>query len=142
EESAQQVAFRARRLGVSTTGVQILCETRLEAVEAAMLAERPRLVIVDSIQTMVHPDLDSGPGSVGQVRECAHAFARLAKGEDMIIFLVGHVNKQGSLAGPKVLEHAVDVVLDFDGERHTSLRVLRAQKNRYGSTHEVGIFEM
>lgn len=142
EESAAQVALRAQRLGLSGDGVQVLCETRLEVIEAAIRSERPALVVVDSIQTVAHPDLDAGAGSVAQVRECANALVHLAKGEGITIFLVGHVNKQGALAGPKVLEHAVDVVLEFDGERHTAFRMLRAQKNRFGSTHEVGLFEM
>lgn len=142
EESARQVALRATRLGLGEAAINVLCETRLEAVEAAIRNERPQLVIVDSVQTMIHPESDSGPGSVSQVRDCAALLATLAKSENISIFLVGHVNKQGSLAGPKVLEHAVDVVLEFDGERHTSFRLLRAQKNRFGSTHEVGLFEM
>lgn len=142
EESAQQVALRAARLGVRDQRINLLCETRLEHVEATIRQERPRLVIVDSIQTMVHPDLDGGPGSVGQVRECTAVLTQLAKAEGISVILVGHVNKQGALAGPKVLEHAVDVVLEFDGERHTTFRLLRAQKNRFGSTHEVGLYEM
>lgn len=142
EESASQVARRAGRLGITDEGIRILSETRIEVIEEAILAEKPDLVVIDSIQTMIHPDIDSGPGSVAQVRECCHHIGRIAKGEEISTFVVGHVNKQGALAGPKVLEHAVDVVLNFEGERQTSYRQLRASKNRYGSTHEVGIFAM
>ena len=142
EESIQQVAMRARRLGADDENLRILSESRVEVIEEVISAEEPRLVVIDSIQTMLHPDLDSGPGSVAQVRECCHYLGRLGKERGIAIFFVGHVNKQGSLAGPKVLEHAVDVVLNFEGEQHTSFRLLRAAKNRFGSTQEVGIFEM
>ncbi len=142
EESARQISMRAARLGVGQAAINLLCETQLAEVEATIQNERPQLVIVDSIQTMIHPEADSGPGSVTQVRESTALLANVAKRGQTSVILVGHVNKQGGLAGPKVLEHAVDVVLEFDGERHTSFRLLRAQKNRFGSTHEVGLFEM
>lgn len=142
EESVQQVAMRARRLSAGGDELRLLSETRVEVIEEVIEAESPRLVVIDSIQTMLHPQLDSGPGTVAQVRECCHYLGRLGKEKDIAIFFVGHVNKQGNLAGPKLLEHAVDVVLNFEGEQHTSFRTLRAAKNRFGSTQEVGIFEM
>lgn len=142
EESARQVGLRAFRLGLDVEKINILSETRVEVVREAVASERPDLVVVDSIQTMAHPELDSSPGSVAQVRESCAVFAHMAKELGVSVFLVGHVNKQGSLAGPKVLEHAVDVVLSFEGEDHTSFRMLRAVKNRFGATHEVGLFEM
>lgn len=142
EESVQQVGMRARRLNAAVDRLRLLSETRVDVIEEVILAEAPRLVVIDSIQTMVHPDLESGPGSVAQVRECCHFLGRVAKEKGISLFIVGHVNKQGSLAGPKVLEHAVDAVLSFEGEQQTSFRLLRATKNRFGSTQEVGIFEM
>lgn len=142
EESANQVAMRARRLGLSQSSVLLLSETRVEVIRAVVEEQKPSLVVIDSVQTMVHPDLDSAPGSVSQVRECAAFLGAMAKQCGVASFLVGHVNKEGALAGPKVLEHAVDVVLSFEGNSHTGLRILRAVKNRFGSTHEVGIFEM
>ena len=142
EESAAQVASRARRLRLSHSPVFLLSETRVEVIRAVVEQEKPGLVVIDSVQTMVHPDLDSAPGSVSQVRECASFLAAMAKELGVAVFLVGHVNKEGALAGPKVLEHAVDVVLSFEGNDHTGLRLLRAVKNRFGSTHEVGVFEM
>lgn len=142
EESVAQVAMRARRLGALDERLRLLSESRVEVIEEVILAENPGLVVIDSIQTMLHPDLDSGPGSVGQVRECCHFLGRIGKERGISIFFVGHVTKQGTLAGPKVLEHAVDVVLNFEGDEHTAVRILRAAKNRFGSTQEVGIFEM
>lgn len=142
EESARQVALRARRLGLSQSSVLLLSETRLDVVRAVVEKEKPVLVVIDSVQTMLHPDLESAPGSVSQVRECAAFLGSMAKALGVATFLVGHVNKEGALAGPKVLEHAVDVVLSFEGNSHTGLRILRGVKNRFGSTHEVGIFEM
>ena len=142
EESANQVGLRAARLGINVAKINVLSESRVEVVREVVAAEKPGLLIVDSIQTMAHPELESSPGSVAQVRECCAVFAQMAKERAMPAFVVGHVNKQGSLAGPKVLEHAVDVVLSFEGEEHTPLRMLRATKNRFGPTHEVGLFEM
>ncbi|HHW15062.1 MAG TPA: DNA repair protein RadA, partial [Firmicutes bacterium] len=142
EESAQQVRLRAERLGTAAPDLFFLAETDLTAIEAALAAASPRAVVVDSIQTVFHPDLPAAPGSVTQVRECAATLLRWAKAAGVPVFLVGHVTKTGELAGPRVLEHIVDTVLYFEGERQTSLRLLRAVKNRFGPTHEVGIFEM
>ncbi len=142
EESAQQTRMRAERLGALSRGVWVVAETDLDAVLAACRRLRPALVVVDSVQTVYRPDVPSAPGSVGQVRECAAALLQLAKSEGVAVLLVGHVTKEGMLAGPKVLEHLVDTVLYFEGERHQSYRVLRATKNRFGSTNEIGVFEM
>lgn len=142
EESAQQVRLRAERLGAVARELLFLAETDLTAIEAALVRTTPRAVVVDSIQTLFHPDLPAAPGSVTQVRECAAALLRWAKDAGVPVFLVGHVTKSGELAGPRVLEHIVDTVLYFEGERQTSFRLLRAVKNRFGPTHEVGIFEM
>lgn len=142
EESARQIRLRADRLGTLHPRLLVLAETNLEAIahHAAQLA--PRLLIVDSIQTVFRPDLHSAPGSVSQVRECAAQLLRVAKGQNIAVFTVGHVTKEGALAGPRVLEHIVDTVLYFEGDRHASFRILRAVKNRFGSTNEIGIFEM
>lgn len=142
EESPAQIRIRAERLRAVLPSLLLLTETDVGLVAAEISQHRPALVIIDSIQTMALTDLDSTPGSVTQVRECAAVFLRVAKATGIPIFLVGHVNKTGSLAGPKVLEHVVDVVLDFEGDRHTSVRILRSSKNRFGSTEEVGLFEM
>ncbi|MDI6872195.1 MAG: DNA repair protein RadA [Bacillota bacterium] len=142
EESAQQVRLRAERLGAVGGDLFFLAETDLSVIEAALAGNRPRAVVVDSIQTVFHPDLPAAPGSVTQVRECAAALLRWGKAASVPVFLVGHVTKSGELAGPRVLEHIVDTVLYFEGERQTSFRLLRAVKNRFGPTHEVGIFEM
>ena len=142
EESPRQVALSARRLGVEGRGFRVLSETDLDVIEATILDERPRVVVVDSIQTLYSPELSGAPGGVGQVRECAARLMRLAKGEGISMVLVGHVTKDGSIAGPRVLEHMVDTVLQFEGDRFQSFRVLRALKNRFGSTNEVGVFEM
>ncbi len=142
EESAQQVRRRAERLGAATAGVWLVAETDLPAIRAAADQVRPDVMVVDSIQTVWDPDADSAPGSVTQVRSCAHALAALAKATDTAVILVGHVTKDGSLAGPRVLEHLVDTVLTFDGERHHALRLLRSVKHRFGSTGELGLFEM
>ena len=141
EESPAQVRLRAERLGV-TDHVQVLAETELEAVCDAIALERPDVVVVDSVQTLHSADLSSAPGSVAQVREAADRLLRLAKRDNITIVLVGHVTKDGSVAGPRVLEHLVDAVLQFEGDRYRFLRVLRAVKNRFGSTNEIGIFEM
>jgi len=142
EESAQQIRLRADRLGALQERLLVLAETNLDAIERHALQTRPVLLIVDSIQTVYKPDLPSAPGSVSQVREGAAQLLRLAKGHGIPVFIVGHVTKEGSLAGPRVLEHIVDTVLYFEGERHASFRVLRAVKNRFGSTNEIGLFEM
>ena len=142
EESPRQVALSARRLGVEGRGFRVLSETDVDIIEATILQERPRAVVVDSIQTLYSPELSGAPGGVGQVRECAARLMRLAKSEGIAVVLVGHVTKEGSIAGPRVLEHMVDTVLQFEGDRFQSFRVLRALKNRFGSTNEVGVFEM
>ncbi len=141
EESPAQVRLRAERLG-SIEGISILAETELEAVCEAIITTAPEVCVIDSIQTMHSADLTSSPGSVGQVREAADRLARVAKSHGVTIILVGHVTKEGSVAGPRVLEHLVDAVLQFEGDRYRFLRVLRAVKNRFGSTNEIGIFEM
>jgi len=142
EESPQQTKMRADRIGADSRGILLLAETELEAVLDAARRLRPALLVVDSIQTMYRLDLGSAPGSVGQVRECAAALLQLAKTEGIAVLLIGHVTKEGTLAGPRVLEHTVDTVLYFEGERHQAYRILRAQKNRFGSTNEIGVFEM
>ena len=142
EESAQQVRLRAERLGVMHPNLLLLPETTLPYVLAAVDEHRPDVLVVDSIQTVFDPDLGSAPGSVAQVRECAHRLVREAKERGMTTILVGHVTKEGGLAGPRVLEHIVDTVLSFEGERHHALRLLRAAKHRFGSTQELGLFEM
>jgi len=142
EESPRQVALSARRLGVEGKGFRVLSETDLDVIEATIVEERPQVVVVDSIQTLYSPELSGAPGGVGQVRECAARLMRLAKSEGISMVLVGHVTKDGSIAGPRVLEHMVDTVLQFEGDRFQSFRVLRALKNRFGSTNEVGVFEM
>jgi DNA repair protein RadA/Sms len=142
EESAQQVRLRAERLGTVQPNLLLLPETTLPYVLAAVDEHRPDVLVVDSIQTVFDPDLGSAPGSVAQVRECAHRLVREAKERGMTTILVGHVTKEGGLAGPRVLEHLVDTVLSFEGERHHALRLLRAAKHRFGSTSELGLFEM
>lgn len=142
EESAQQVTRRAERLGAMHPSLFLAAETNLAHVLGHLETCRPEVVVVDSIQTVFDPELSSAPGSVGQVRHCAHRLVSVAKELDVAVVLVGHVTKEGSLAGPRVLEHVVDTVLSFDGERHHSLRVLRAVKHRFGSTQEVGLFSM
>jgi DNA repair protein RadA/Sms len=142
EESARQVRLRAERLGAVSDELWLLAETGLDAVEAAVEQVRPRVLVLDSVQTLHAPELDGIPGSISQVRQVAAAAMKLAKGRDLATFLVGHVTKEGSLAGPRVLEHLVDTVLYVEGDGSTSLRVLRATKNRFGSTGEIGMFEM
>src|SRR5499433_3523452 len=142
EESAAQVKLRAERLGITGEGLLLWTETDLGAVEAELDTVKPRILIIDSIQTVFLPDLESAPGSVAQVRECGARLMTLAKGLGIATFLVGHVTKEGALAGPRVLEHLVDTVLYFEGEQHHAYRVLRAVKNRFGSTNEMGVFEM
>ena len=142
EESARQIRLRADRLGALSSRLLVLAETNLDIIEQHAGQLHPLLLIIDSIQTVFRPDLTSAPGSVSQVREGAAHLLRLAKGRGIAVFLVGHVTKEGSLAGPRVLEHIVDTVLYFEGERHASFRLLRAVKNRFGSTNEIGLFDM
>ena len=141
EESSAQVRLRADRLG-GGAGVQILAETSLPEICATLERERPEVCVIDSVQTLYDPELGSAPGSVAQVREAAGRLLRLAKEHGIATFLVGHVTKEGAVAGPRVLEHLVDCVLQFEGDRYRSHRVLRAVKNRFGSTNELGVFEM
>lgn len=142
EESERQLKMRAQRLGVDNGQIYVLAETGLtEVLEAANELE-PDIMIVDSIQTMFDPEVSSAPGSVSQVRECTMSIMRMTKEKGFTTFVVGHINKEGNIAGPKVLEHMVDCVLYFEGERSTSFRILRAGKNRFGSTNEIGVFEM
>ena len=142
EESASQIKLRAERLGVKGTDFYIYPETDIEAIRNTIERIKPEFVIVDSIQTMIHPDNTSTAGSVSQVRECTAEFMRIAKSNDIAIFIVGHVTKEGAIAGPRMLEHMVDTVLYFEGDRHHAFRILRAVKNRFGSTDEIGVFEM
>jgi DNA repair protein RadA/Sms len=142
EESTAQVAMRARRLGADALRVPAVAETDLESVVATLEVERPDVCVIDSVQTLRAPELSGAAGSVGQVREVAERLARVAKARDVSVVLVGHVTKEGALAGPRVLEHLVDCVLQFEGERERTHRTLRSLKNRFGSTNEVGVFEM
>jgi DNA repair protein RadA/Sms len=142
EESAQQVALRARRLGVNAAKVRLLPEIELEKIQSTLATTRPRVAVIDSIQTLYSSALTSAPGSVAQVRECAAQITRLAKQTGITIVFVGHVTKEGALAGPRVLEHMVDTVLYFEGETHTSFRLIRAFKNRFGAVNEIGVFAM
>ena len=142
EESERQLKMRAQRLEVEAGQIYVLAETELSEVLSAAESLAPDIVIIDSIQTMYDPDISSAPGSVTQVRECTMALMRMTKENGFTTFVVGHINKEGSIAGPKVLEHMVDCVLYFEGERSTSFRILRAGKNRFGSTNEIGVFEM
>ena len=142
EESVRQLKLRAQRLGVASANLLVLSETGLEGVLQSVSEEEPDILIVDSIQTLYNGALDSPPGSITQVKDCTMALMQLAKGRDITVFVIGHVNKEGSIAGPKVLEHMVDCVLYFEGEQHSSCRILRAAKNRFGATNEIGVFEM
>lgn len=142
EESAKQIRLRAQRLGTLSKKLMLLPETNLFAIEKAIADVKPQFVVIDSIQTMFREDVSSAPGAVSQVRECANYLVQLAKSTGIPIFIVGHVTKEGNIAGPRLLEHIVDTVLYFEGERHKQYRILRANKNRFGSTNEVGIFEM
>ncbi len=143
EESVNQIKMRAERLEAPPSEqLYLLAETNLDVIEALVEKAKPDLLIVDSIQTMFRPDLESAPGTVSQVRESTARFMRIAKGSGIPVFLVGHVTKEGSIAGPRVVEHMVDAVIQFEGERHHAYRILRAMKNRFGSTNEIGIFEM
>lgn len=142
EESEQQLKMRAQRLQVNRDQLFVLCETNLDEILEAAGSMSPNVLIIDSIQTLYRPDNASVPGSVSQVKECTLALMQLSKNSGITVFVVGHVNKEGAIAGPKVLEHMVDCVLYFEGERSTSYRLLRAEKNRFGSTNELGVFEM
>lgn len=142
EESLKQIKIRALRIGDFSDNVELMCETNLSVIEEVIRAKKPKIVIIDSIQTMFVEEVTSAPGSVSQVRESTGILMRIAKGMDVSIFIVGHVTKEGTVAGPRVLEHMVDTVLYFEGDRHASYRVLRGVKNRFGSTNEIGVFEM
>ena len=142
EESLQQIKMRAARIGTFTDQLKLLCETDLEEVEKAAERMQPGFLVIDSIQTMYNADVSSAPGSVSQVRESTAVLLRIAKTKDIPVCIVGHVTKDGNVAGPRVLEHMVDTVLYFEGERQQTYRILRAVKNRFGSTNEIGVFEM
>jgi DNA repair protein RadA/Sms len=142
EESVEQVALRSRRLGLEAAAVRLLAETQLERVLGALEAARPRVAVIDSIQTLWSEALQSAPGSVAQVRECAAQLTRYAKRAGAALFLVGHVTKEGAIAGPRVLEHIVDTVLYFEGDPHSAFRLVRAAKNRFGAVNELGVFAM
>ena len=142
EESAEQIALRARRLGLDAQGVGLLAEIQLERIAGALEAGKPKIAVVDSIQTLYTETLTSAPGSVAQVRECAAQLARHAKRAGTALFIIGHVTKEGAIAGPRVLEHIVDTVLYFEGDTHSSFRLIRAVKNRFGAVNELGVFAM
>lgn len=142
EESLAQIKLRANRMGDFSENLLLLCETNLETIRSVIEKRRPEIVIIDSIQTMYNEEVSSAPGSVSQVRESTNVLMQLAKGLGITIFVVGHVTKDGTVAGPRVLEHMVDTVLYFEGDRHASYRILRGVKNRFGSTNEIGVFEM
>ena len=142
EESLSQIKMRADRLGIDGDHLLICAETQMDQILLSAAQLKPLVMIVDSIQTMLNPELQSAPGSITQVRECTMQFLQFAKANSVSVILVGHVNKDGGIAGPKVLEHMVDAVLNFEGDRHASYRLLRATKNRFGSTNEIGMFEM
>lgn len=142
EESLRQIKLRAQRMGEFTDRVLLFCETSLEIIREVIEKEKPEIVVIDSIQTMYSEEVASAPGSVSQVREATNTLMQLAKGLGITIFIVGHVTKEGTVAGPRVLEHMVDTVLYFEGDRHASYRILRGVKNRFGSTNEIGVFEM
>ncbi len=142
EESLEQIKMRAERLNVATENLLLLAETSMDVIEGVINEIKPGIIIVDSIQTMCNHEISSSPGAVSQVRECTASFIRICKGMNISVFLVGHVTKDGSIAGPKILEHMVDTVLYFEGEKKELYRVIRAVKNRFGSTNEIGVFEM
>ena len=142
EESPRQIKLRADRLGVAGEGLYLLSETDLEDIIESVHEIKPDILIVDSIQTLSVGNSDTAPGSVSQVKQCTTALMNLAKSEDVTVFVIGHINKEGSIAGPKVLEHMVDCVLYFEGDQHMAFRILRAAKNRFGATNEIGVFEM
>ena len=142
EESTRQLKMRAKRLQVDTPNLLVLSETQLGDVLSCVEQEKPDVLIIDSIQTLYNEDSDGIPGGIGQVKQCTLTLMQLAKSQNITIFVIGHVNKEGAIAGPKVLEHMVDCVLYFEGDQHTSYRILRAAKNRFGATNEIGVFEM
>ena len=142
EESLQQIKIRAERIGTFGDDLRLLCETNLDTIQDVIAKEKPQVVIIDSIQTMYREEVSSAPGSVSQVRESTGVLMQIAKGMNITIFIVGHVTKEGVVAGPRVLEHMVDTVLYFEGDRHAAYRILRGVKNRFGSTNEIGVFEM
>jgi DNA repair protein RadA/Sms len=142
EESAQQIFLRAKRLNIKSTNCTVYTETNVIAIIAQIKELKPELVIIDSVQTLKHPDIDSTPGSISQIRETSNLLIEIAKQTHIPLMLIGHINKEGSIAGPKILEHMVDVVLQFEGDMHNIYRILRSHKNRFGATSEIGIFEM
>ncbi len=142
EESLKQIRLRANRMGQFSDALELLAETSLDVIEAVIMEVKPDAVVIDSIQTIYREDISSAPGSVSQVRESTNTLMQLAKGNTIPIFIVGHVTKEGVVAGPRVLEHMVDTVLYFEGDRHASYRIIRGVKNRFGSTNEIGVFEM
>ena len=142
EESLKQIKMRAARIGTFTNDVRFMCETSLTEIENTITKEKPKVAVIDSIQTMCNEEISSAPGSVSQVRESTSVLMQLAKKQGVMIFIVGHVTKEGTVAGPRVLEHMVDTVLYFEGDRHAAYRILRGVKNRFGSTNEIGVFEM
>lgn len=142
EESLKQIKIRANRMGQFVDNLSLLSETSLDVIEAVIDETKPEIVVIDSIQTMFREDISSAPGSVSQIRESTNTLMQIAKGNGISIFIVGHVTKEGAVAGPRVLEHMVDTVLYFEGDRHASYRILRGVKNRFGSTNEIGVFEM
>ena len=142
EESLKQIRLRANRMGDFSDHLYLLCETNLEIIRSVIETQKPDMVVIDSIQTMYNEEVGSAPGSVSQVRESTNVLMQLAKGLNISTFIVGHVTKEGTVAGPRVLEHMVDTVLYFEGDRHASYRILRGVKNRFGSTNEIGVFEM
>lgn len=142
EESLQQIKIRAQRVGSFEDSLHLLCETNLDTIRSVIDREKPQIVVIDSIQTMYSEDVGSAPGSVSQVREATSVLMQIAKGMNITIFIVGHVTKEGVVAGPRVLEHMVDTVLYFEGDRYAAYRILRGVKNRFGSTNEIGVFEM
>lgn len=142
EESLRQIKLRAERIGTFDNHLQLLCETDLDVIDATVRSSKPQVVVIDSIQTMFRQEVSAAPGSVSQVRESTAVLMQLAKVQGISIFIVGHVTKEGTVAGPRVLEHMVDTVLYFEGDRHASYRILRGVKNRFGATNEIGVFEM
>ena len=142
EESLRQIKMRAQRIGTFNDNLKLFCDTNLEQIRMVIEQEKPEAVIIDSIQTMYNAEVTSAPGSVSQVRESTGVLMKIAKGMGISVFIVGHVTKDGSVAGPRVLEHMVDTVLYFEGDRYAAYRILRGVKNRFGSTNEVGVFEM
>ncbi len=142
EESPNQIKLRGERLGITTDNLKVYSETNMNYIKNAIATENPDIIIVDSVQTMLNPEIGSSPGNVSQIKDVTSSFMRIAKDNNITVFLVGHVTKDGAIAGPKILEHMVDTVLYFEGDNHQAYRILRAVKNRFGSTNEIGVFEM